>query len=182
MRKSSWEPHLTQCRPDRSLPPYQVTTWSIHLFGHNKHGPKSGGGCCATFGAGKLSPHLTLRQCGLGWGLSPYQVASWSIQPFSRNTPTLQDSHRHTDRQTDRQTDNGPIAPQNERHFYRTWMWVWHLHWQEYAATKDYRSAVSIIFAATAGIVTSELLRSGHFLGATRWLEVAVIHVRTLVV
>jgi len=44
-------------------------------FGHNRHGPKSGG-CCAPF-RGELGPHLT--QCRLGWGLPPYQVASWSI-------------------------------------------------------------------------------------------------------
>jgi len=52
-------------------------------FGHNRHGPKSGGGLLCPFGEGELSPHLT--QCDLSWDLSPYQVASWSIQPFGRN-------------------------------------------------------------------------------------------------
>ena len=36
------DPHLTQCRLDRGLPPYQVASWSIQLFGHNRHGPKLG--------------------------------------------------------------------------------------------------------------------------------------------
>jgi len=32
--------HLTQCVLDRCLPPYQVASWSIQPFGHNRHGPK----------------------------------------------------------------------------------------------------------------------------------------------
>jgi len=35
-------PHLTQCRLGRGVPPYQVSFWSIQLFGHNRHGPKIG--------------------------------------------------------------------------------------------------------------------------------------------
>jgi len=31
----SWVPHLTQYRLGRSLPPYQVASWSIQPFGHN---------------------------------------------------------------------------------------------------------------------------------------------------
>ena len=31
-------PHLTQCRLGRSLPLYQVASWSIQPFGHNRHG------------------------------------------------------------------------------------------------------------------------------------------------
>jgi len=34
-------PHLTQCRLGRGLPPYQMLYSSI--FGHNRHGPKIGG-------------------------------------------------------------------------------------------------------------------------------------------
>ena len=34
------------------------------LFGHNRHGPKSGGCCAPFFQEGELGPHLT--QCGLG--------------------------------------------------------------------------------------------------------------------
>jgi len=30
-------PHLTQCRLGRGLPPYQMVSWSNHLFGHNRH-------------------------------------------------------------------------------------------------------------------------------------------------
>ena len=74
-------PHLEQCGLGQDLPPYQVASWSIQPFGHNRHGPKIGG----------LSPILEEgvghhpTQSGLGWGLPPYQVASWSIQPFCYN-------------------------------------------------------------------------------------------------
>ena len=37
---------------------------------HNRHGPKSGGGCCAPYHGGELGPNLT--QCHLGQGLSPW--------------------------------------------------------------------------------------------------------------
>jgi len=50
--------------------------------GHNRHWPKTGGGCSAHF-AGKLGTRLT--QCGLGRGLLPYQAASSSTQPFGHN-------------------------------------------------------------------------------------------------
>ena len=52
--------------------------WDGRPFGHNRHGPKVGRGCC-----GGLGPHLT--QSGLSRGLPLYQVASWSIQPFGHN-------------------------------------------------------------------------------------------------
>jgi len=34
---------LTQCGQSRGLPPYQVASWSIQRFVHNRHGPKIGG-------------------------------------------------------------------------------------------------------------------------------------------
>ena len=47
-----WElgPHLTQCRLSRGLSPYQVAS-----CGHNRHGPKIGGGC-APFLVGSWVP------------------------------------------------------------------------------------------------------------------------------
>ena len=36
------DPHLTQCRLGWGLPPYQVVSWCIQPFGHNRHGPKVG--------------------------------------------------------------------------------------------------------------------------------------------
>ena len=57
-------PIRTQSRLGRGLPPYQVSSWSIQLFGHNRHGPKIGG--CAPLRE-ELGPHLT--QCVLGRGL-----------------------------------------------------------------------------------------------------------------
>jgi len=74
-------PHLTQCDLGWGLPPYQVASWSIQPFGHNRHGPKIWGGGCAPLG--DPGPHLTI--CRLGQGLHRYQVASWSIQPFCHN-------------------------------------------------------------------------------------------------
>jgi len=38
-------PHLIQCRRGRGLPLYQVASWSIQPFSHNRHGPKIGGLC-----------------------------------------------------------------------------------------------------------------------------------------
>jgi len=52
--------------------------------GHNRHGPKRGGGAAVPF-RGSWDPRLV--QCGLGRGLLPYQAASFihSIQPFGHN-------------------------------------------------------------------------------------------------
>jgi len=36
-------PHLKQCSIGRGLPPYQVASWSVQPFGHNRPGPKTGG-------------------------------------------------------------------------------------------------------------------------------------------
>jgi len=57
-----------------------VASWSIQLFGHNRHGWKIVEGAVPFFLRGELGLHLT--QCGLGRELPPYQVASWSLQPF----------------------------------------------------------------------------------------------------
>jgi len=35
-------PRVTQCGLDRGLPSYQVASWPIQPFGHNRHGPKLG--------------------------------------------------------------------------------------------------------------------------------------------
>jgi len=35
--------HVTQCGLRRGLPSYQVASWSMQPFGHNRHGPKIGG-------------------------------------------------------------------------------------------------------------------------------------------
>jgi len=74
-------PHPTQCRVGRRLPLYNMASWSMQLFGHNRREPKIGGS--APFWGGGLSPYLT--QSRLRWGLPPYQVASWCIQPFGHN-------------------------------------------------------------------------------------------------
>ena len=70
--------HLTQCGLGRGLPPCQVASWSIQLFGHNASA-KKWGRLCPLFMRGALT------QCHLGRGLPLYQVASWSIQLFGLN-------------------------------------------------------------------------------------------------
>ena len=45
--------------PGRGLPSYQVASWSIQLFGHNKHGPKSGS-CEGQIWYGRANQRSTL--------------------------------------------------------------------------------------------------------------------------
>ena len=85
--------HLPQCGLGRCLPLYQVASWSIQPFGHNRHGQKIGG-LCPLSGDGELGPHLT--QWRLGRGLPPYQVVSWSTQPFGMQANAVRDG-RHAE-------------------------------------------------------------------------------------
>jgi len=62
----------------RGVPPYQVASWFIQLFGPNRHGPKTGG----SHFWGVLGRHLI--QNGLGRGPPPDHVASWSTQPLGQ--------------------------------------------------------------------------------------------------
>jgi len=45
-------PHLTQCRLGRGLSFYQVASWSIEPFGHNRYRPKIWGGGSASLRRG----------------------------------------------------------------------------------------------------------------------------------
>jgi len=89
-------PLVTQCRLSPGLPPYQVTSWSIRPFGHNRRWPIWG---CAHFFGGGAGAGCPSNALWPGGGLSPHQVASWSIQPFGHNTRT---SQTEQDRQTDK--------------------------------------------------------------------------------
>jgi len=75
----------------------QLLRWATVWPHHNRHGPKSGTGCCSPFRRGAESPSNTMSP-----GPRPTSVPSGilSHQPFGHNTPTLQ---TQTDRQTDRQ-------------------------------------------------------------------------------
>jgi len=67
-------------RAKHCLPPFQVSSWSIQPFGHNRHGPKLEG-CCAPFwreGVGGAGSHLT--QCGL---VEAYIRTKWYLHPSS---------------------------------------------------------------------------------------------------
>ena len=89
-------PHLTQCRLDWGLPPYQVVSWSIQPFGHNRHGPKIGG--CAPFLGSWVPIQHTVA------GAETYLHAKFHLDPCNR-LATIHQRHRQdrTDR-TDRQT------------------------------------------------------------------------------
>ena len=50
-------PRLTQCGLGRGLLPDQVTSSSIHAFGHNRHEPKTG--LCPFFGGEAATPSNT---------------------------------------------------------------------------------------------------------------------------
>ena len=52
-------PHLTQCDQGRSLPPYQIASWSIQPFGHNRQGRKLGA-VVPLWGGGAGSPSNTM--------------------------------------------------------------------------------------------------------------------------
>ena len=96
-------PHITQCCLGRSLPPYQMASWSIQPFGHNRHGPKIegpvplfGGG-----GAGSLSNTMWPRP-------RPISTSSFIlIHPifFWPQYTNVTDRTGSQDRQ-----DNSPIA------------------------------------------------------------------------
>ena len=72
-------PHPTQCGLGWGLPPYQVESWCMQPFDHNRHGPKSGGAVPIFFfffwGGGWLVRHWT--QCLLGRGL--YLPTKWHL-------------------------------------------------------------------------------------------------------
>jgi len=51
--------HVTQCRLSRCLPRYQVASWSIQPFGHDRHGPKIGRELCP-YGERAGSPSNTM--------------------------------------------------------------------------------------------------------------------------
>jgi len=74
-------PRLTQCDLGRGLLPYQVASSPIQPFGHNRHGPKLGGGC-ALFSGTAGSPSKKSR---VGRG---YLHTKWHLSPSSRLAET----------------------------------------------------------------------------------------------
>jgi len=82
-------PHLAQCGLDQGPPPCQVPSWSIHLFGHNRHGPKIGEGAPPPFWAtGVGSPSNTkspgLRPTSIPRGILIHP-AIWPQQIWTKN-------------------------------------------------------------------------------------------------
>jgi len=81
-------PHVTQHRlQGRGLPPYQVTSQFIQLFGHNGHGLKIGG-CAPLGGGGARSPSNTmspgLRHTSVPSGILMHQ-ALWPQLTWTEN-------------------------------------------------------------------------------------------------
>jgi len=74
-REGELDPNLTQYGLSRGLLPYQVASSSTQPFGHNRHGPKTGG--CAPFRR-ELRPHLTQR------GAEVNLRTKWHLDPSSR--------------------------------------------------------------------------------------------------
>ena len=69
----SWVP-ISQCCLGRSLPPHQVASRSIQPFGHDRHGPKTGGLLCPFLVGGAGSPSNTM------WpGLRPTSAPSFIL-------------------------------------------------------------------------------------------------------
>jgi len=52
-------PHLTQSRLGRGLPPYQVASLSIQMFGYTIDMGRKLGAVPPFWGVGELGPHLT---------------------------------------------------------------------------------------------------------------------------
>jgi len=81
------------CGVDRALLPYQVAYSSTQPFGHNIHGPKTGG--CAPFSGGELRPHLGQKLGGrlcrffLGGAGSPSNTKSPVPRPTSTQSGIL---------------------------------------------------------------------------------------------
>jgi len=63
------------------LPPHQVVSWSIQPFGHNRHGPKSGG-CCAPFWGSWVPISYNVASA------KAYLRTKWHLDPPSRLATT----------------------------------------------------------------------------------------------
>jgi len=68
--------HVTQCRLGQGLSPYQVASWSIQPFGHNRHRPKLG--APSPFWEGAGSPSNTIA-----WAAA-YLPTKWHLDASSR--------------------------------------------------------------------------------------------------
>jgi len=65
--------HLTQCCLGRSSPLYQMASWSMQPFVHNRHMGRKLGGSAPFLGREVMGAHLTHSR--LRRGVPPYQVA-----------------------------------------------------------------------------------------------------------
>jgi len=71
--------NVTQCGLGRGLASYQVASWSIQLFGHNRHGPKFGGLCPLECGAGSTSNTIAPQIQYVCWHCAHYKCLYYYI-------------------------------------------------------------------------------------------------------
>jgi len=76
---------VTLCGLGRGLPSYQVGSWSIQPFGHNRHGPKIGGSALGGGGAGSA-----LNTMLPGRGLHSYTCLMPSMPKYDITLTTKQ--------------------------------------------------------------------------------------------
>ena len=70
----------SRLRLGRGLPLYQLASWSIHPFGHNRLGPKRVRGCCATLGGAGSLTYIHKMWPGPE---ACYLSTNWHLHPFS---------------------------------------------------------------------------------------------------
>jgi len=89
--------HLPQCGQGRGLPLYQVASWFIQPFGHNRHGRKLGV-LCPLFEGSRVSIYHSVA------GAETYLHAKFHLDS-SNCLATILQAHR-TDRQTGQRSDS----------------------------------------------------------------------------
>ena len=93
-------PRLTQCGLEQVLLQYQVVSSSIQPFGHNRHGPKTGG-CAPAMSSNTTAPWPRFTSVPSGIMIHP---AAWPKQTSAENWGTvltvwpIHQRHRRTDR------------------------------------------------------------------------------------
>ena len=105
-------PHLTQCGLDRSLPPYQVASWSIQPFGHNKlRAENCGGGLCPIKGGRAGSPSNRMWPGPKPICMPSLILIHQTVWPQYTNV-TNRTRQTGEDRQTERQTERSDSIQQ----------------------------------------------------------------------
>jgi len=85
-------PHLTQSRLSWGLPPYQVASWCIQPFSHNRNGQKNGGGALPPFlRRGARYPSSTIRPGPRSSSMPSFILIHLNVWPHCINVADTQD-------------------------------------------------------------------------------------------